>query len=40
MTPSWPRAEGYAQISDYYVVYLLCYSIEGHSLGALVYLKT
>ena len=33
-------AGGYAQISDCYVMYLLCYSIAGHSLGALMYLKT
>ena len=43
-------AEGYAQISDCYVVYLLFYrlyrvntvtcSIAGHPLGALMYLKT
>ena len=25
------RAGGYAQISDCYVIYLLCYSIAGHS---------
>ena len=28
-------ADGYAHISDCYVVYLLCYSIAGHLLGAL-----
>ena len=33
-------AGGYAQISDCYVIYLLCYSIAGHSLGALMYPKT
>ena len=33
-------AGGYAQISDFYVIYLLCYSIAGHSLAALMYLKT
>ena len=35
-----PGGGGYAQISDCYVIYLLCYSIAGHSLGALMYLKT
>ena len=34
------KAGGYAQISDCCVTYLLCYSIAGHSLGALMYLKT
>ena len=33
------QEELYAQISDCYVVYLLCYSIAGHSLGALMYLN-
>ena len=33
-------AGGYAQISDCCVTYLRCYSIAGHSLGALMYLKT
>ena len=33
-------AGGYAQIYDCYVMYLLCYSFAGHSLGALMYLKT
>ena len=35
-------AKSYAQISDCYVVYLLCYSIAGHSLpfGALMYLNS
>ena len=33
-------AGGYAQISNCYVVYLLCYIIAGHSFGALMYLKT
>ena len=33
-------ARGYAQISDRYVMYLLCYSIAVHSFGALMYLKT
>ena len=40
MTPMKSGAGGYAQISDCYVMYLLCYSIAGHSLGALMYLKT
>ena len=35
MTPG-----GYAQISGCYVVYMLCYSIAGHSLDALMYHKT
>ena len=30
-------AGGYAQISDCYVAYLLCYGIAGHSLGALMF---
>ena len=30
-------AGGHAQISDCYVMYLLCYSIAGHSLGAHMY---
>ena len=44
ITPSWTWKEkktgagGYAQISDCCVTYLLCYSIAGHSLGALMYL--
>ena len=46
MIPSWkkrPEARGYAQISDYYVyMWYICYwyCITGHSLGALIYLKT
>ena len=32
--------KGYAQISDCYVIYLICYSIAGHSLGGMIYLKT
>ena len=44
MTPSWTLkktgAGGYAQISDCCVTYLLCYSIAGHSLDDLMYLKT
>ena len=44
MTPLWTLkkktgAGGYAQISDCYVVYLLCYSIAGHSMGTLMYLN-
>ena len=33
-------AGGYAPIFYCYVVYLLCYGIAGHSLSALMYLKT
>ena len=43
ITPSLKKKTGardYAQISNCYVIYLLCYSIAAHSLGVPMYLKT
>ena len=42
MSPSWTWKLGPEAMPKFLIVviYLLCYSIAGHSLGALMYLKT